>query len=50
MSEAERVFAAAAGPMRYPAWLYMGAAGCIGGGDRLMACFRPCTVKPVVKS
>ena len=42
---AEKLFNDAAGPMRYPAWLYIGGQGLKGGGDRLVACFLPCTVK-----
>lgn len=44
LSESDRIFQAAAGPDHYPAWLYMGGSYLTGAGDRLVACFRPCSV------
>lgn len=44
MEEIERLYAAAAGPDRYPPWLYMGGIGLKGGMVRLKAVFFPCTV------
>lgn len=43
MTDLERLFRAARGPMHYPAYLYIGGVGLEGGWDRLIATFVPCT-------
>lgn len=40
-TDADRIFREAAGPQRYPAWLYIGGAGLHGAGDRLVSAFMP---------
>lgn len=40
-SESDRIFREAAGPQRYPAWLYIGGVGLQGAGDRLVSAFMP---------